>query len=171
LVRVCCWSFSARAASSPLRAALGADDDLAYLVTRVRRAWPDVVLHFRGDCAFGVPAMYEVCEGLRVSYTFGLSANAVLQLETEGLLAEAISAYVPERQEARQHDPPRTAVPSRLFTGFWYQAGTWPCARFVVAKAEANDRETNPALRGDQPALRRTPAGADLRRVRRPRGE
>jgi hypothetical protein len=34
---------------------------------------------------FGVPAMYEVCEGLRVSYTFGLSTNAVLQRETEGL--------------------------------------------------------------------------------------
>jgi hypothetical protein len=40
----------------------GADDDLEYLVTRLRRVWPDVVLHFRGDCGFGVPAMYEVCE-------------------------------------------------------------------------------------------------------------
>jgi hypothetical protein len=49
-------------------AALGADDDVAYLVTRLRQVWPDVVLQFRGDCGFGVPAMYEVCEGLRVSY-------------------------------------------------------------------------------------------------------
>jgi hypothetical protein len=30
-----------------------------------------------------------------------------------------------------------------LFTGFWYQAGTWAQARWVVAKAEANDRGTN----------------------------
>jgi hypothetical protein len=30
-----------------------------------------------------------------------------------------------------------------LFTCFWYQAGTWPCARYVFAKAEANDRGTN----------------------------
>src|SRR5262249_45041641 len=29
---------------------LGADDDLAYLVIRLRRAWPDVALHFRSDC-------------------------------------------------------------------------------------------------------------------------
>jgi hypothetical protein len=87
--------------------------------------------------------MYEVCEGLRVSYTFGLSANAVLQRETEGLLAEAVATYERERQAARQHDPPSMAVPSRLFMGFWYQAGTWPCARYVVAKAEANDRGTN----------------------------
>src|SRR6516162_1540254 len=126
-----------------VHAALGADDDLAYLVNRLRQVWPDVVLHFRGDCGFGVPAMYEVCEGLRVSYTFGLSTNAVLQRETEGLLAEAVAAFERERQAGRQQEPPRPPVPSRLFTGFWYQAGTWPHARFVVAKAEANDRGTN----------------------------
>src|SRR5215831_1400945 len=124
-------------------AALGADDDLTYLVTRLRQVWPDVALHFRGDCGFGVPAMYEVCEGLRVSYTFGLSANAVLQRDTEGLLAEAVAGYERERQAARQEEPPRPAVPSRLFTGFWYQAGTWSQPRWVVAKAEANDRGTN----------------------------
>jgi hypothetical protein len=124
-------------------AALGADDDVAYLVTRLRQLWPDVALHFRGDGGFGVPAMYEVCEGLRVAYTFGLSTNAVLQRETEGLLAEAVACYERERQAGRHQEPPRPAVPSRLFTGFWYQAGTWPHARFVVAKAEANDRGTN----------------------------
>jgi hypothetical protein len=126
-----------------IHAALGADDDLAYLVNRLRQVWPDVALHFRGDCGFGVPAMYDVCERLRVSYTFGLSTNAVLQGETEGLLAEAVAAYERERQAARQLDPPRPAVPSRLFTGFWYQAGTWTQPRWVVAKAEANDRGTN----------------------------
>jgi hypothetical protein len=126
-----------------VHAALGADDDLAYLVTRLRQAWPDVALHFRGDCGFGVPAMYEVCEGLRVTYTLGLSTNAVLQRETEGLLAAAVAAYERERQAARHQEPPRPAVPSRLFTGFCYQAGTWPQPRWVVAKAEANDRGTN----------------------------
>jgi hypothetical protein len=126
-----------------VHAALGADDDLAYLVTRLRQAWPDVALHFRGDCAFDVPGMYEVSEGLSVSYTFGLRTNAVLQRETEGLLAEAVAAYERERQAARQQEPARPPVPSRLFTGFWYPAGTWPQPRWVVAKAEANDRGTN----------------------------
>jgi hypothetical protein len=126
-----------------VHAALGADDDLVYLVNRLRQAWPDVALYFRGDCGFGVPAMYDVCEGLRVSYTFGLSTNAVLQRETEGLLAEAVAGYEREQQTARQEEPPRAPLPSRLFTGFWYQAATWPCARRVVAKAEANDRGTN----------------------------
>jgi hypothetical protein len=126
-----------------VHAALGADDDLAYLVTRLRQVWPDVALHFRGDCGFGMPAMYEVCEGLRVFYTFGLSTNAVLQRETEGLLAEAVAGYERERQAARHQDPPRPSAPARLFTGFWYQAGTWPQPRWVVVKAEANDRGTN----------------------------
>jgi hypothetical protein len=31
-----------------VHAALGGDDDLAYLVTRLRQAWPNVVLNFRG---------------------------------------------------------------------------------------------------------------------------
>jgi hypothetical protein len=102
-----------------------------------------VVLHFRGDCGFGVPAMYDVCERLSVRYTFGLSANAVLQRQTEDLLAKAVATYERERQAVRQQDPPRPALPSRLFTGFWYQAGTWAQARWVVAKAEAHDRGTN----------------------------
>src|SRR5262245_26338065 len=87
--------------------------------------------------------MYDVCEGLRVSYTFGLSTNAVLQRQTEGLLAEAVAGYERERQDARQQEPARPPIPSRLFTGFWYQARTWPQARWVVAKAGANDRGTN----------------------------
>jgi hypothetical protein len=59
------------------------------------------------------------------------------------LLATAVAAYERERQAARQEEPPRSPVPSRLFTDFGYQAGTWPQSRWVVAKAEANDRGTN----------------------------
>jgi hypothetical protein len=156
-----------------VHAALGANDDVANLVTRVRKAWPDVVLYFRGDCGFGVPAMYEVCERFRVSYTFGLSTNAVLQRETESLLAEAVAAYEVERQAARQQDPPRPAVPSRLFTGFWYQAGTWLQPRWVVAKAEVDYRGTNrrfvvtnlPSSAIPTQAIRRVGVGIDTSRL------
>jgi hypothetical protein len=126
-----------------VHAALGADDDLEYLVGRLRRAWPDVVLVVRGDSAFGIPRMYALCERLRLVYTFGLAANAVLQRQTEGLLTRAVAAYAQERQAARQAEPARAAAPSRLFEGFWYQAGTWDRPRYVVAKAEANERGTN----------------------------
>ena len=38
-------------------AALSADADLAYLVGRLRRVWPDVVISVRADAGFGVPAL------------------------------------------------------------------------------------------------------------------
>jgi hypothetical protein len=124
-----------------VHAALGADDDLAYLVTRLRQVWPDVILVVRGDAGFGVPWMYDVCERLRLLYTFGLSSNAVLQRHSDEVLARAVAGWEQEQQAARREDRP--AVPARLFVGFWYQAGSWPQPRWVIAKAEANAQGTN----------------------------
>src|SRR5262245_40574892 len=114
-------------------AALGADDDLEYVISRVRAVWPNVVIYVRADCAFGIPRLYEVCERLGVFYTFGLPANVVLQGQSEDLLGQAIAAWQRERQQAQQQGRP--AVPVRLFDGFWYQAGTWDRPRWVVVKA------------------------------------
>ena len=124
-----------------VHAALGADDDLEYLVARLRRAWPDVIILVRGDAGFGVPWMYDVCERLRLLYTFGLSSNAVLQRHSDALLAQAVAGWEQEQQAARRDGRP--AVPQRLCTGFWYQAGSWPQPRWVIAKAEANAQGTN----------------------------
>jgi hypothetical protein len=112
-------------------ASLGADDDLAYLVTRIRVVWPHVQIRVRGDGGFGNPTLYEASESLDVIYTFGLSANSVLQRQTEELLAEAVQRW------------DQTHEPQRLFAGFWYQAGTWTVPRWVVAKCEANAQGTN----------------------------
>jgi hypothetical protein len=80
---------------------------------------------------------------LGLLYTFGLSANAVLQRHSEEWLSQAVAAYQQQQQRTAQQDPPGVAVPSRLFTGFCSQAGTWERARYVVAKAEANAQGTN----------------------------
>jgi hypothetical protein len=112
-------------------ASLGADDDLEYLVTRVRAAWPNVRIRVRGDGGFGNPTMYAVSERLELTYTYGLSTNAVLQRVSEELLAEAVRLW------------DETHEPQRLFAGFWYRAGSWPASRFVVVKAEANAQGTN----------------------------
>ncbi len=124
-----------------VHAALGAEDDLEHLVHCVRQRWPDVVLGVRGDSAFGTPRLYEVCERLRLLYTFGLAANAVLQRQVETLLQQAVTDYAQERHQARAQE--RRPQPLRRFRGFWYQAGTWDRARFVVAKVEVNEQETN----------------------------
>jgi hypothetical protein len=110
---------------------LGADDDIEYLVQRLRAKWPDVVIEFRGDSGFGAPVMFDVCEALRLFYSFGLRMNSVLKGQSEALLAEAVQQYE------------KTGQPQRLFTAFQYQAKSWPAPRWVVVKAEANAEGTN----------------------------
>lgn len=112
-------------------ASLGADDDVRYLVERLRAAWPDVEIHLRGDSGFGVPAMYDVSEELNLTYTFGLGMNARLKRTSEELLAEAVTHYE------------QTGQPQRLFLGTWYQADSWDHERYVVIKAEAHAQGTN----------------------------
>src|SRR5512147_844640 len=72
-------------------AALGADNDLRYLVARLRAAWPDVHIQVRGDSGLGVPRRYIVCRELRLSYTFGIGMNAKLRALSEALLEEAVA--------------------------------------------------------------------------------
>jgi hypothetical protein len=131
------------------RAALGADDDLEYLVGRLRAKWPDVVIELRGDSGMAVPVMYDVCERLEVQYTFGLRLNPVLKRHSDALLAEAVERYE------------RTGQPQRLFTAFWYQAGSWALPRWVVVKAEAHAAGTNRrAVVTNRPGARVLPQAA-----------
>jgi hypothetical protein len=111
--------------------ALGADSDLAYVVERLRQAWPGVRIHFRGDSGLGVPKVYDACEQLDAEYTIGIGMNSHLKRLSEPLLEEAVSRF-----EA-------TGKPQRLFCGFWYRADSWPAQRWVVVKCEANSRGTN----------------------------
>jgi len=114
-----------------VHAALGADDDLEHLVLRLRQVWPDVHIHVRGDAGYGMPWMYAVCERLRLDYTFGIAANKKLQARSAALLEQAVANF-----EASQE-------PQRLFDAFWYQAGSWDHARWVIVKAEAHAPGTN----------------------------
>lgn len=112
-------------------AALGAEDDLEYLVKGVRAKWPDVVIELRGDSGMALPAMYHACERLGIDYTFGLRLNPVLKSRSEALLATAVEQYE------------QTGQPQRLFTAFEYQAASWPAPRWVIVKAEAHAAGTN----------------------------
>lgn len=114
-----------------MHAATGADDDLEYIVTRLRAAWPDVHIHVRGDAGCGVPWMYAVCERLQLNYTFGIAANATLKKASDALLQEAV-----ERFE-------QTGQPQRLFTQMLYRASSWKHYRRVIVKAECNALGTN----------------------------
>jgi hypothetical protein len=112
-------------------ASLGADDDLRYLVGRLRAAWPDVQIHVRGDSGFGVPSMYDACRELRLSYTFGIGMNSRLRDLSDDLLSRAVAAFE------------ETGEPQRLFFADHYQAGTWAGPQPIVIKAEAHPQGTN----------------------------
>ena len=111
--------------------ALGAADDVEYVVRRLRKAWPGVRIHVRGDSGFGVPSMYDGCERLDIEYTFGMGMNARLKKRSDPLLTEAVT-----RRDA-------TGESQRLFTAFWYRAESWPAQRWVIVKCEANAEGTH----------------------------
>jgi hypothetical protein len=111
--------------------ALGADDDLRFVVTRIRERWPDVEIVVRGDSGFGVPSMYHIGEELRLTYSFGLGMNPRLQRESAELLAQAVHQHATNGQN------------QRLFMTLPYQAATWPVERQVIIKCEAHAQGTN----------------------------
>jgi hypothetical protein len=110
---------------------LGADNDLRYLVSRLRAVWPDVHIHVRGDSGFGAPVMYRVCRELRLSYTFGIAMNSRLRAMSDDLLKEAVRTYE------------QTEEPQRLFLAQPYQAESWPEPQSIVIKVEAHQEGTN----------------------------
>lgn len=125
-----------------VHAALGAEDDLEYLVRRLRAVWPEVIIHIRGDAGFGMPWMLDMCQRLRVDYSFGLATNAVLKRLSEVLLEQAVAAYEQDCQQAQQDGRPLPPT-RRLFDAFWYRADSWPYPRWVIVKAEANAQGSN----------------------------
>jgi hypothetical protein len=112
-------------------AALGADDDLQYLVARLRAVWPDVRIMLRADSGFGVPTMYDICERLEIDYTIGVSMNATLKKYSDPLLEHCIEEF-DDKEETQ-----------RKFCASWYKAGSWPAQRWVVIKCEVNSQGTN----------------------------
>jgi hypothetical protein len=61
----------------------------------------------------------------------GIGMNATLKKRSDALLQHLVEQF-----EA-------TGEPQREFCAFWYRAGSWPAARWVVVKCEANAQGTN----------------------------
>ena len=83
-------------------AALGADDDLEYLVSRLREAFPGVRIVLRADSGFGVPAMYTICEKLEIDYTIGIGMNPTLKKWSEALLEHCVEQFEATCQPQRK---------------------------------------------------------------------
>ena len=105
---------------------------LQRVVKRLRQAWPDTLLIFRGDSHFAYPEVMQWLEAApELSYVTGLTSNAVLQeLAREGL-EQAKRAYAYSGHKVTRFHSTR------------YQAKTWSHSRRVVIKVEVCEQGVN----------------------------
>jgi DDE family transposase len=120
---------------------------LKLLVKRIRQAWPNVRIIFRGDSGFCRHRLMNWCERNNVHYLLGLARNPVLQRHAAAWQAQVEELH---RADGQAH---------RLFGEFTYAAATWSRERRVIAKAEhlvgdkANPRFIVTNLTGDARVL------------------
>jgi hypothetical protein len=109
-------------------AACGSVDVLHAIVTKLRAAWPGVLILVRGDNGVAGPEMYEYCEAQGLLYAFGYASNAVLQRRTQQALDDLEVYYACYGQ--REPHVQRFEVLED------YQADGWSRPRRIVAKVE-----------------------------------
>ena len=97
---------------------------LKLLVQRIRQAWPNVRIIFRGDSGFCRWRLMRWCDKHDVGYIIGLARNAVLTR-----LAEQFTAISKTQFEQMQQK-------QRVFGELMYAADTWDRQRRVIVKAE-----------------------------------
>ena len=119
---------------------------LALLVKRLRQAWPQVKIIFRGDSGFCRWRMLSWCERNDVGYIVGIAKNQRLNALTAQLQRDAEAYFA------------TSGTKVRWFTDFQYAAGSWDCKRRVIGKIEHTAKGANPRyvvtnLKGDPQAL------------------
>lgn len=105
---------------------------LALIAKRLRQAWPDVKIIFRGDSGFCRWKMLRWCDRHGIDYIVGLARNASLIRMSQTIMANAENAFKATGQK------------QRLFGELTYAAGTWGKARRVIARIEHGDKGENP---------------------------
>lgn len=105
---------------------------LAFLVKRLRRAWPGVRLIFRGDSGFCRHKMLSWCERHGVGYIVGIAKN------------ERLNALSAEQRAALADGYAQTGSKQRTFAEFSYGAHTWHTERRVIARLEHSEKGDNP---------------------------
>ena len=105
---------------------------LKLLVERIRQAWPNTQIIFRGDSGFCRWKLLRWCDRNGVKYIVGLAKNARLKRFVRREIVTARWRYR------------RTNTKQRIFGEFNYAAGPWDIERRVVVKAEHGQQGTNP---------------------------
>jgi DDE family transposase len=105
---------------------------LKRVVKRLRTAWPDTLLIFRGDSHFAYPEVMQwIEEQPKINYVTGLTSNAVLQKLAREVVEQTKRAYACSGRKVTRFHSTR------------YQAGTWSRSRRVVIKVEVSEQGVN----------------------------
>ncbi|GGB87471.1 IS1380 family transposase [Marinobacterium zhoushanense] len=110
---------------------------LKLLVGFIRQHWPDVQIIFRGDGGFCRRRILSWCERNHVDYLVGIARNARLEALIEPLWPRVERHHATRRRQGHTDS-------TRWFWRYRYWAGSWHCARDVIAKAEVTDKGRNP---------------------------
>jgi hypothetical protein len=114
-------------------ASTGAVKQLARIVERIRRAWPEVQIVVRADSGFCREGLLSWCEANRVDYVIGLAKNK--------RLSRILGAELHQAQQQFE----ATGEASRLFQDFQYRTHkSWSRSRRVIGKAEHLAQGANP---------------------------
>ena len=105
---------------------------LALLVKKLRHAWPEVRIVFRGDSGFCRHKMLDWCDSHGVGTIVGLAKNARLNDLAAPWMEMAAQGFA------------GTGLKQRLFGEFAYAAGTWKRTRRVIARIEHGPKGANP---------------------------
>ncbi len=105
---------------------------LSLLVKRLRQAWPEVQIVFRGDSGFCRWKLMSWCDRNNVKYIIGLAKNNRLNPLSAKLQKQAEVEYQQSKEK------------QRLFCSIEYGAATWDKTRRVIVKAEHSFRGSNP---------------------------
>jgi hypothetical protein len=125
----------ARLRTADKDASKGSVDELDWIISLIRKAWPEVRIIVRADSGFCREDLMATCEALpNVDYVLGLQRNARLIAAIGKQLAQA------------ERGCERTGEATRVFKNFYYQPlkKKWSRSRRVVAKAEHIPGKSNP---------------------------
>jgi len=117
---------------------------LVWLLSYLRRHWPQTHILVRGDSHFATPEVIDVVTSYRwTDFVFGLASNAVLLRQGAPTMEAARRLHhqrVALAQAHGQTPPPR----SRLYDEFRYAAQSWTQPWRVVLPAEVMRAGDNP---------------------------
>jgi hypothetical protein len=101
------------------------------IIKKIRKAWPDVGIVFRGDSYYSSPAVYDFCDDNNIKYVLGYKAYKPLLQKAKDLMAKARELYEYSK------------TPVKLYSEFSYQAGSWSAPKRIICKAEYNHKGSN----------------------------